>query len=70
MLGLLTPCFGPSLRTDERNRETRVTINQRLQVQDTVLAPGQYLFKLLEPDTDENVVTIFNADRGRLVALS
>jgi hypothetical protein len=66
MLGLLMPCLGPSLRADERNKETRVTINQPLQVQDTVLAPGQYVFKLLEPDTDENVVSIFNADGGRL----
>jgi hypothetical protein len=66
MLGLLTPCFAPSLRADDWNKETRVTINQLLQVQDTVLAPGQYLFKLLEPDTDENVVGIFNADGGRL----
>ncbi len=66
MLGLLTPCFAPSVRADERNKETRVTTKQPLQVQDTVLPPGQYLFKLLEPDTDENVVSIFNADGGRL----
>jgi hypothetical protein len=66
MLGLLTPCFGPSLRADERNKETRVTTKQPLQVQDTVLAPGEYLFKLLEPDTDQNVVSILSADGRRL----
>jgi hypothetical protein len=65
MLGLLTPCFAPALRADERNKETLVTTKQPLQVQDTVLPPGQYLFKLLEPDTDQNLVSIFSTD-GRL----
>src|SRR5579863_1591756 len=40
MLGLLAPCFAPPLRADERNKETRVTTRQPLQVQDTVLPPG------------------------------
>jgi hypothetical protein len=66
MLGLLTPCFAPALRADERNKETRVTTNQPLQVQGTVLPPGQYLFKLLEPDTDQNVVSIYSVDGTRL----
>jgi hypothetical protein len=66
MLGLLCPCLAPSLRADERNKETRVSTNQPLQVQDTVLPPGQYLFKLLEPDTDQNIVSIYSADGSRL----
>jgi hypothetical protein len=66
MLGLLTACFAPSLQADEFNKETRITTNQPLQVQNTVLPPGQYLFKLLAPDTEENVVTIFSADGRRL----
>jgi hypothetical protein len=65
-LGLLTSCFAPSLRADERNKETRVTTNQPLQVEDTVLPPGQYLFKLLEPDTDQNIVSIYSVDGSRL----
>jgi hypothetical protein len=68
-LGLLTSCFAPSLRADERNKETRVTTKQPLQVQDTVLPPGQYLFKLLEPDTDQNLVSIYSADGSRLEGL-
>ena len=66
MLGLLTACFAPSLQADDFNKETRITTNQPLQVQNTVLPPGQYLFKLLAPDTEENVVTIFSADGRRL----
>jgi hypothetical protein len=59
-LGLLTACFAHSLRADDRTKETRVATNQPLQVQDTVLPPGQYLFRLLEPDS------IFSADGTRL----
>jgi hypothetical protein len=61
MLGLLTAGFAPSMRADESNKETRLTINQPLQVQDTLLAPGQYVFKLIEP----GVVSIHNADGTR-----
>src|ERR1700693_3391328 len=58
MLGLLTAAFAPSMRAGESDKLTRITINQPLQVQDTLLAPGQYVFKLVEP----GVVSIYNAD--------
>jgi hypothetical protein len=65
-LGLLSASFVPSLRADENNKETRMTINGPLQVQETLLAPGQYVFKLTNPDTDHSVVSIYNADGTRL----
>ena len=33
------------------------------------MPPGQYLFKLLEPDTDQNIVSIYSADGSRLEGL-
>jgi hypothetical protein len=57
-LGLLSACFVPSMLADESNKETHLTINQPLQVQDTLLAPGQYVFKLIDP----GVVSIYSAD--------
>jgi hypothetical protein len=57
-LGLLSASFVPSMRADESNKETHLTINQPLQVQDTLLAPGQYVFKLIDP----GVVSIYSAD--------
>jgi hypothetical protein len=65
-LGLLSASFVPSLRADDNNKETRMTINGPLQVQDTLLAPGQYVFKLSEPDSDHSVVSIYSADGARL----
>src|SRR5579864_8483656 len=58
MLGLLAAGFAPSMQADDRDKQTRLSINQPLQVGDTLLAPGQYLFKLIEP----GVVSIYNAD--------
>jgi hypothetical protein len=66
MLGLLTACFAPSMRADERNKETHFTIDQPLQVLDTVLAPGQYVVKLVEPDTDHSIVSIYNSGGTQL----
>ena len=65
-LGLLSAYFVPSLRADESNKETRVSINGPLQVQDTLLEPGQYVFQLTLPDTSRTVVNIYNADKTRL----
>jgi hypothetical protein len=58
MLGLLTAGFAPSMRADARDKETRLTTNQPLQVGNILLAPGQYVFKLIDP----GVVSIYNAD--------
>jgi hypothetical protein len=57
-LGLLSASFVPSMRADESNKETRLTVNQPLQVEDTLLGPGEHVFKLIAP----GVVSIYNAD--------
>lgn len=65
-LGLVTAILVPSMRAGETDKETRMTINGPLQVQDTLLAPGQYVFRLTEPDISHSVVSIFSADGTRL----
>jgi len=62
MLCLLSAGLAPSMRADATDKETHLTIDQPLQVQDILLAPGQYVFKLLEP----GVVSIYNADGRQL----
>lgn len=61
LLAVLTAGFAPWMQADQRNKETRLTISQPLQVQDTLLAPGQYDFKLV----GFGVVSIYNVDRNR-----
>src|SRR5580658_4491635 len=61
MLGLLGAHFAPGAHADERNKETHLTINVPLRVQDTLLAPGEYVFKLVELAANSTVVSIFNS---------
>ena len=58
MLCLLTAGFAPSMQAGPKDKETHLTTNQPLQVGNTVLAPGQYIFRLIDP----GVVSIHNAD--------
>jgi LPXTG-motif cell wall-anchored protein len=54
-------------RADEWDKKTTLTINQPMQVRDTVLEPGQYVFKLLNSDSDRHIVQIFNGDQSHLI---
>jgi LPXTG-motif cell wall-anchored protein len=62
-LGIAT--FGA--KADEWNKKTVLTINEPIQVRDTLLEPGQYVFKLLNSSSDRHVVQIFNADQSHLI---
>lgn len=65
ILGLCAACFAPTMRGNNHDKETHLTIAQPIQVQGTVLQPGRYVFKLIESDVDQRVISIFNADNMR-----
>ena len=54
-------------RADEWNKKTVLTVNETLQVRDTVLEPGQYVFRLLDSQSDRHIVQIFNADETHII---
>jgi hypothetical protein len=62
MLGLFPGYFTPSVRAGNWNKDTHPTINQAPRVQDTRLAPGQYVLQSIEP----SVVINYSADGSRL----
>jgi hypothetical protein len=63
-VGLLTS----HARADQWDKKTVLTVqNQPIQVEDTVLQPGQYVFKLLDSSSDRHVVQIFNEDQSRII---
>ena len=68
-LGLLAAAAAPVLRADGHNKETRLSIAQPLRIQNTVLAPGEYVFRLTSPDANHSMVSIYNADGSRLEAV-
>lgn len=55
-------------RADVWNKKTAITINQPMQVMDTYLEPGSYVFKLVNSSNDRHIVQIYNADENHLIA--
>jgi len=58
----------PSANADEWNKRTVLTVNETIQVQDTVLPPGSYVMKLLDSQSDRHVVQIFNPRENHIYA--
>jgi hypothetical protein len=56
-----------SARADQWDKKTILTVNQPIQVEDTLLQPGKYVFKLLDSQSDRHVVQIFNADQSQII---
>lgn len=55
-----TVALAPNAGADEWDKLTRVTINAPVEVPGTVLAPGKYVFKLVDSSSDRHIVTIQN----------
>src|SRR5579863_4365076 len=54
-------------QADQWDKKTVLTIDQPMQVRDTYLEPGSYVFKLLDSNSDRHIVQIFNADQSHLI---
>jgi LPXTG-motif cell wall-anchored protein len=54
-------------RADEWNKKTVLTVNETTQLTDTVLAPGQYVLRLLDSQSDRHIVQIFNGDETHII---
>src|SRR6202043_1686371 len=57
-LALCTVAF--RAQADVWDKKTVLTVSQPIQVQDTYLEPGTYVFKLLDSSSDRHIVQIFN----------
>ena len=58
----------PPAHASEWDKQTVITVNQPIQVQETLLEPGTYVFRLLDSQSDRHVVQIFNSDRSHLIS--
>jgi hypothetical protein len=54
-------------RADQWDKKTIMTISEPIQVPNTVLDPGTYVFKLVDSQSDRHIVRIFNQDESHLV---
>jgi len=62
-VALAGPVVTPAM-ADQWNKETRVEISGPLEIPGKILAPGKYVFKLLDSQTDRNVVEVFAVDES------
>jgi hypothetical protein len=71
VLGLLIAFgvfFELAAHADETNEFTKITFSVPIQIPGQVLPAGTYTFQQSDPDADQNLVQIFNADRSVLYA--
>jgi hypothetical protein len=66
-VGLVSTFLVSPARADEWNKKTILTVDQPLQVQNTVLQPGKYVMMLYNSPAERHVVQIFNGDQSRII---
>jgi len=54
-------------QADQWDKMTVLTVNEPIQVSDTYLDPGTYVFKLVDIGSARHIVRILNADQSRVV---
>jgi hypothetical protein len=54
-------------QADQWDKKTILTVDQPIQVQEKLLEPGRYVFKLQDSNSDRHIVQIFNADQTQIV---
>jgi hypothetical protein len=60
--------YGLAAHADESDQATTITFSQPIQIPGQVLLAGTYLFKLADPNSNQNIVQVFNTDRTVLYA--
>jgi len=66
-IGLAATLITSRAQADQWDKTTLITIDQPIQVWNTYLEPGTYMFKLMESSSDRHIVQIFTKDRSRLI---
>ena len=56
----------PQARADEWNQKTIFTFNQPVEIPGQVLQPGTYVFKLVDSQSDRNIVEVFDKNETHL----
>jgi hypothetical protein len=54
---------------DQRNKKTTITFDQPVEVPGMILPPGTYVFKLLNSETNRNIVMVYNAEENHLFTM-
>lgn len=60
--------FQPNAKASAMYRTTDVTFSAPVEIPGAVLPAGTYVFRLLYPNTDQNIVQVYNKNRTHLLA--
>jgi hypothetical protein len=66
-MSLLSSGVVPSLKASESDKKTIITISQPVTVEGTLLPAGQYVLKLQDSSSSQDVVYVFNSEETRLI---
>ena len=64
---LFVASMPPAVYADEWDKKTVFTFNAPVEVPGQVLAPGTYVFKLLNSQADRHIVQVYNKDETHLI---
>jgi hypothetical protein len=67
LCGLAMATVAFRAQADQWDKRTILTVDQPIQVTNTVLEPGKYVLKLADSDSDRHIVQIFNGDQTHIV---
>jgi hypothetical protein len=59
--------LAPSVKADEWNKMTRISVNQPVDLQNVVLTPGNYVLKLMDNSSNRFAIQVFNATQQHLI---
>lgn len=68
LVGLVGIALSHTAKADEWNKKTVLSVDQPIQVTNTVLPAGKYVLKLLDSPSDRHIVQIFNGRENHLYA--
>jgi len=69
-LVLTMGAVGFRAKADVWDKKTILTIDQPIQVEDTYLEPGTYVFKLLNSDSNRHIVQIYDRDQKHMISMT
>jgi hypothetical protein len=66
-LALAAGIVSTRARADQWDERTIITVNQPIQVRDTLLDPGTYVLKLYNSGSERHIVQIYTGDESRMI---
>lgn len=68
LAGILGIAFTPDAKADEWSKRTVFSVDQPIQITNTVLPAGKYVLKLVDSPSDRHIVQIYNRNENHLIA--